>query len=113
MLWVELWLRAVRDEELRPVAARMYERYRVWMAGVIEAGVDAGEFDADLDVGQVSDRAIALLDGTGVRALFADPAMDVEQARAAVAAGLAPALGVETCGTARLIPESGGRWTVH
>ena len=28
VLWVELWLRAVREPDLRPVAARMYERYR-------------------------------------------------------------------------------------
>ena len=50
MLWVELWLRAVREPELRPVAAGLYERYRAWMAEVIEAGVDSGEFDADTDV---------------------------------------------------------------
>src|SRR6478672_4778838 len=31
-LWVELWLRAVRDAELRPVAADLYRRYREWMA---------------------------------------------------------------------------------
>jgi len=94
VLWVELWLRAVRDPELRPVAARMYERYREWMSGVIQAGVDSGEFAAGTDVAAATEVAIALLDGTGVRALFEDPAMDVEAARAAVARGLAPALGV-------------------
>ena len=50
VLWVELWLRAVRDPDLRPVAARMYERYRAWMSDVIAAGVESGEFRADLDV---------------------------------------------------------------
>lgn len=94
VLWVELWLRAVRDEDLRPIAARMYERYRNWMADVIRAGVETGEFSAEVDVEVIADRAIALLDGTGVRALFADPAMDVEAARATVAAGLAADLGV-------------------
>ena len=44
VLWVELWLRAARDPELRPVAARLYERYREWMAELIRAGIDAGEF---------------------------------------------------------------------
>ena len=95
VLWVELWLRAVRDPELRPVAARMYERYRDWMVGVIQAGVDSGEFGKDTDVAATSELGIALLDGTGVRALFEDPAMDVEAARAAVARGLAPALGID------------------
>jgi AcrR family transcriptional regulator len=95
VLWVELWLRAVRDPDLRPVAARMYERYHEWLADVIAAGVQSGEFAADLDVGRVADVAIALLDGTGVRALFDDPAMSVEDARAAVATALAAELGVE------------------
>src|SRR5690242_8621911 len=40
VLWVELWLRAVRDPELRPFAAGLYERYRDWLSGVIEAGVE-------------------------------------------------------------------------
>src|SRR6476620_3387867 len=44
VLWVELWLRAVREPDLRPVAARMYERYRSWMSDVISTGVGSGEF---------------------------------------------------------------------
>ena len=39
--------------------------------------------------------AVALLDGTGVRALFDDPGMDVEAARTAVATALAGELGIE------------------
>jgi AcrR family transcriptional regulator len=95
VLWVELWLRAVREPGLRPVAARLYERYRAWMASVIRAGVESGEFRAEVDVDAVADLAMALLDGTGVRALLSDPAMDVEQARALVAERLGPELGVE------------------
>src|SRR6188768_2988993 len=50
VLWVELWLRAVREPDLRPVAARLYDRYRRWMADVITAGVESGEFAAGVDV---------------------------------------------------------------
>ncbi len=95
VLWVELWLRAVREPGLRPVAARLYERYRSWMAALIRAGVKSGEFRSDVDVGAAADLAMALLDGAGVRALIADPAMDVEAARALVAERLAPQLGIE------------------
>ena len=95
MLWVELWLRAVREPGLRPVAARLYERYRRWMAALIRAGIESGEFRADVDAGRVADLAMALLDGAGVRALIADPAMSVEEARALVAERLAPQLGIE------------------
>ena len=95
VLWVELWLRAVREPGLRPVAARMYDRYRRWMAEVVGAGVESGEFPAGTDVDRVADLAVALLDGTGVRALLGDPAMDVEAARKLVAGVLAEALGID------------------
>ena len=95
VLWVELWLRAVRDPDLRPVAARLYERYRRWLEGIIRAGVESGEFRADLDVAGAADRAMALLDGAGVRVLFGDPAMDFDRAYELVATSLAPELGIE------------------
>ncbi len=95
VLWVELWLRAVREPSLRPVAARLYERYRGWMAALIRTGTQSGEFRSDVDVEAVADFAMALLDGAGVRALIADPAMDVEAARTLVAERLAPQLGIE------------------
>jgi AcrR family transcriptional regulator len=94
VLWVELWLRAVREPELRPVAARLYERYRRWMAALIRAGVQSGEFRSGVDVERVADVAMALLDGVGVRALIRDPAMSVDGARALVAERLAAELGI-------------------
>ena len=42
VLWVELWLRAVRHPELRPFAAEQYERMRVWLADAIQDGVERG-----------------------------------------------------------------------
>lgn len=95
VLWVELWLRAVREPALRPVAARLYGRYRDWVAGLIRAGMESGEFRADADAEALADLAMALLDGTGVRALIQDPAMEVESARALVARQLAAELGLE------------------
>src|SRR4051794_8368851 len=95
VLWVELWLRAVREPALRPVAARLYGRYREWVAGLIRAGVKSGEFRADADAEALADLAIALLDGTGVRALIQDPGMAVESARMLVARQLAAELGLE------------------
>ena len=95
VLWVELWLRAVREPELRPVAAGLYRRYRAWIATIIRAGVESGEFDGDADVDAVADATMALLDGAGVRAMLDDPEMDVTAARALVARGVAPMLGVE------------------
>jgi AcrR family transcriptional regulator len=95
VLWVELWLRAVREPALRPVAARLYGRYRDWVASLIRAGVESGEFRAGSDPEALADVAMALLDGAGVRALLRDPAMDVTTARQLVAGRLAAELGLE------------------
>lgn len=92
-LWVELWLRAARDESLRPIAARMYERYRTWIAGAIADGVAAGEFAA-VDPDATADLAMALIDGMGVRALLGDPAMPLAAARARIGTVLAGELGM-------------------
>jgi AcrR family transcriptional regulator len=95
VLWVELWLRAVREPALRDVAARLYGRYRDWLAGLIRAGIESGEFGADADPNALADLAMTLLDGTGIRALIDDPEMDVERARALVAERLAAELGLD------------------
>jgi AcrR family transcriptional regulator len=92
ILWVELWLRAVRHPELRPTASRLYTRMNAWFAGAIAAGVRDGEFRTT-DADRLADRVIALLDGYGVRALLGD--IDVERARREVWSLLAAELGLE------------------
>jgi AcrR family transcriptional regulator len=89
VLWVELWLRAVRHPELRPTAARLYARMHEWFREAIEAG-GFGPVDA----GAVADRTLGLIDGLGVRALLGDPAMPLERAREEVWHALAGDLGL-------------------
>jgi AcrR family transcriptional regulator len=94
VLWVELWLRAVREPKLKPVAAVLYARYRAWLTVLIQAGMEAGEFKTT-DPGAVADHAMALLDGLGLRALLRDPAMDLDRARRTVAEILGAELDVD------------------
>jgi AcrR family transcriptional regulator len=93
VLWVELWLRAVRHEELRPIAEELYARMRDWFATAIAAGVEAEEF-ARCDPDEVADRALALIDGFGIRALIGDSSIPLDRARRAIGAVLARDLGV-------------------
>jgi AcrR family transcriptional regulator len=93
VLWVELWLRAVRHPELRPVAERLYSRMREWFAEEIAAGVRDGEF-ARCDPDAVADRTLALIDGFGIRTLIGDSAVPLDHAREEVASALARDLGV-------------------
>ncbi|MDA0185422.1 TetR family transcriptional regulator [Solirubrobacter phytolaccae] len=93
MLWVELWLHAARQPDLRPIAARLYARMHAWFSAAIEEGEASGELRvADRD--RTVDHLLALLDGYGIRALTEDPQMPVERARAEVWAAIAPGLGL-------------------
>lgn len=94
VLWVELWLRAARHPDLRPVAEELYGRLHSWFAGEIAAGVRDREFE-ECDPDEVTDRALALIDGYGIRTLIGDASMPLARARHAVAAALAQDLGVE------------------
>jgi AcrR family transcriptional regulator len=93
VLWVELWLRAVRNPELRPVAEELYARLHSWFAREIAAGVNDGEF-ARCDPDEVADRTLALIDGYGIRTLIGDPAIPLERAQRSVSAALARELGL-------------------
>jgi AcrR family transcriptional regulator len=93
-LWLELWGRAARQPELRPVAARLYARYDAWIAEVVEEGIATGEFGA-ADANVVTQRLIAAIDGHGIRVLVDDPAMPRERARSLIVAALASELGVD------------------
>jgi AcrR family transcriptional regulator len=95
VLWVELWLRAAREPDLRPLAASLYARYHEWLEEVLRRGIDTGEFQAPDDVSALTDRTMALLDGLGLRALLHDPTMDIDAARAQVADFLAAQLGID------------------
>ena len=68
-LWLELWGRAARRSELRPVAAQLYGRYDAWIAEAVEQGIERGEFTAAADAGVVTQRLIAAIDGHGIRVL--------------------------------------------
>jgi AcrR family transcriptional regulator len=104
VLWVELWLRAVRHPELRPVAEELYGRLHAWFANEIAAGVRDEEF-ARCDPDDVADRALALIDGYGVRTLIGDSQMPLERAHRAITAQLARDLGLGE----RLVPGDQAR----
>ena len=90
MLWVELWLRAVRHPELRPTAAKLYAR----MHDVVPRPRSRRASSASPTPAAIADRTLALIDGLGLRALLGDPAMPLERARAEVWHALAGDLGL-------------------
>jgi AcrR family transcriptional regulator len=85
VLWVELWLRAVRHPGLQDVAHDLYARLHAWFAGVIAEGGERGEFTVH-DIDASTDVILAAIDGAGVRVLAGDPALTLDQARTLVLA---------------------------
>jgi hypothetical protein len=92
-LWVELWLRAVREPALRATAAEVYRQLHRSMRDLIAEGVAAGEFSV-ADPDGVAERTLALIDGLGLRALLDDPSVPVQRAADEVWAALARELGL-------------------
>jgi AcrR family transcriptional regulator len=80
LLWAELWLRAMRHAELRPTSARLYADMHDWIRDAVAEAIAAGE-SRDVDPDDFADRLLALIDGCGVRALLADPAMPLDRMR--------------------------------
>ena len=80
VLWVELWLRAVRHPPLQDVSHELYARLHEWFAGVIAEGRERGEF-AVADIDAATDVLLGAIDGIGVRVLAGDPALPLDRAR--------------------------------
>jgi AcrR family transcriptional regulator len=94
ILWVELWLRAARSPELRETSARLYRRMHEWIRDEIANGIAAGVFAA-VDPDELADRALAMIDGFGIRALVGDPEVTLERAREQIWWLLASELGID------------------
>jgi len=78
VLWLEIWVRALRDESARELRAAMDRRFRDHVRRTIEAGVADGTFECS-DPASSAVRLVALLDGLGVQGALGDP--DVPEER--------------------------------
>lgn len=92
-LWVELWRSALRDDELSTNALDVARRWRELLVSVIERGQRAGEFRDDVSAMTVAHQTMCLMDGVGIPAALADPA--VSSPLALVTGAVAALLGVE------------------
>lgn len=76
-LWMEFWVRALRDPETAALCASLEARWRALLLDVIEQGVGEGVFTSPSpDVAVV--RLSALLDGLSVAATLGDREVPVE-----------------------------------
>lgn len=76
-LWMELWTRALRDEQAAAARRRLDERWRGDLAAVIRAGQESGDFAA-VDPEETALLLASLVDGLAVQATLEDERMPPE-----------------------------------
>jgi AcrR family transcriptional regulator len=72
-LWMEIWVRARRDETVRDAYFRLDRRQRVLIADIIREGQRLGDFDAAADPDDFAVTLSGLLDGLGVQVTLGQP----------------------------------------
>ncbi len=71
-LWMELWTRALRDEEARETRQRLDDRWRDEIALHVRRGQADGEFSSARDPDEVALLLASLLDGLALQATLND-----------------------------------------
>jgi AcrR family transcriptional regulator len=79
-LWIDLWAKAMRDEELAGIREQLDLRWRRTIATIVREGQDAGEFGRT-DPDELALLLGSLLDGLSVQIALGDPDGTPERAR--------------------------------
>jgi hypothetical protein len=72
-LWMEMWVRARRDDNVRDTYFRLDRRQRGLIADIVREGQAEGEFDAAADPEDFALALSGLMDGLGVQVTLGQP----------------------------------------
>jgi AcrR family transcriptional regulator len=72
VLWMEVWVQALRDDQVRATREQLDRRWRAILVRIIEQGLTEGTFRCD-DAAAASFRLAALMDGLAVQVALRDP----------------------------------------
>jgi AcrR family transcriptional regulator len=78
-LWIDLWARSLRHDEVARVRREFDVRWRGVIADIVREGQASGEFD-DGDADEFATAFTALLDGLSVQLVLDDPSLDPTKA---------------------------------
>ena len=92
-LWMEVWVRALRDGQARALRRALDSRWRAALKEVIVAGVEEGAW-ACADPMATTVRLASLLDGLAVQVALGDPEVPDDRMADIWLAGVAAELGV-------------------
>jgi AcrR family transcriptional regulator len=78
-LWMEMWVRARRDDNVRDTYFRLDRRQRGLIADIVREGQTQGEFDPAADPDDFALALSGLMDGLGVQVTLGQPDVTAER----------------------------------
>jgi AcrR family transcriptional regulator len=78
-LWIEVWVRALRDAEMAKDREVLDERWRSQIAEIVRAGRQTGEFTSSEDVDELALRLACLIDGLAIQVVMNDSKVTPER----------------------------------
>jgi len=78
-LWIEVWVRALRDPEMAKDREVLDERWRAQLADIVRAGKASGEFATETDVDELALRLASLIDGLAIQVVMSDTKVTPER----------------------------------
>lgn len=97
-LWIEVWVRALRDPEMAKDREVLDERWRAQLADIVRAGKSSGEFTTDTDVDELALRLACLIDGLAIQVVMSDTKVTPERMHRTCMEVAAHELGFELVG---------------
>ena len=77
-LWIEVWVRALRDQEMAKDREVLDQRWRAQIAEIVRGGQASGEFTTELTAEELALRLAALIDGLAIQVIMNDSAVSTE-----------------------------------
>ena len=78
-LWIEVWVRALRDAEMAKDREVLDQRWRSQLADLIREGQSSGEFTSGEDAGELALRLATLIDGLAIQVIMNDSEVSPER----------------------------------
>jgi len=94
-LWIEVWVRALRDADMAKDREVLDERWRAQIADIVRAGQASGEFTVAEDADELALRLACLIDGLAIQVVLNDSKLTPERMLQTCMAVAARELGFE------------------
>jgi AcrR family transcriptional regulator len=78
-LWIEVWVRALRDGEMARDREVLDQRWRTQIADIIRQGQASGEFASPEPPEELALRIASLIDGLAIQVIMNDPDVSAER----------------------------------